>query len=225
MRLLHRLASVMRWMFNRNRVEADLDDELQTFVDMAAADHVRDGATPAEARRLAVLQVGGVEQAKERVRTARPGAWLDVAGRDLRHGLRQVRREPAFSAIAIATLALGIGGITAIFSVFDAVLIRPLPYTARRPSRDDLGSRWARPTSRRDTTPRPPNGLSGAVSIPCSRISRRVSPATRRSRAAANPSRCRRGRSRGRSGACLACSRCSGVSSPKTRTTRACASS
>jgi predicted permease len=129
-RLLHRLASVMRWMFNRNRVEADLDDELQTFVDMAAADHVRDGATADEARRLAVLQVGGVEQAKERVRTTRPGAWLDVAGRDLRHGLRQVRREPAFSAIAIATLALGIGGITAIFSVFDAVLIRPLPYTA-----------------------------------------------------------------------------------------------
>jgi putative ABC transport system permease protein len=54
---------------------------------------------------------------------------LDVAGRDVRYGLRQLRRNPAFSAIAIATLALGIGGITAMFSVFDAVLIRPLPYT------------------------------------------------------------------------------------------------
>ena len=82
MMLLHRLASIVRWIVNRNRAEADLDDELQTFVDMAAADHVRDGATPAEARRLAVLQLGGVEQAKERVRTGRHGAWLDAAGRD-----------------------------------------------------------------------------------------------------------------------------------------------
>ena len=106
-----------------------MNDELQTFVDMAAADKIRDGATPAEARRLAVLQLGGVEQAKERVRTGRHGAWLDAAGRDVRYGLRQVRRNPAFSAIAIATLALGIGGITAMFSVVDAVLIRPLPYT------------------------------------------------------------------------------------------------
>ena len=106
----------------------DLNDELQTFVDMAAADAVRDGATPAEARRRAVLQLGGVEQAKEHVRSGRHGAWLDAAGRDVRYGLRQVRRNPAFSAIAIATLALGIGGITAMFSAFDAVLIRPLPY-------------------------------------------------------------------------------------------------
>ena len=128
MTFLHRLASIVRWMVNRKRVEDDLADELQTFVDMSAADHVRDGATPAEAHRLAVLQVGGVEQAKERVRTARAGAWLEAAGRDVRYGLRQVRRDPSFSAIAIATLALGIGGITAMFSAFDAVLIRPMPY-------------------------------------------------------------------------------------------------
>ena len=129
MTILHRLASVVRWMVNRNKAETELNDELQTFVEMAAADHVRNGATPAEARRLAMLQAGGVEQAKERVRTDRHGAWLDAAGRDVRHGLRQVRRDPAFSAIAIATLALGIGGITAMFSAFDAVLIRPMPYT------------------------------------------------------------------------------------------------
>ena len=129
MTLLHRLASILRWMFRRNQAERDLHDELEAFADMAAADQVRDGATAAEARRRAALQLGGLEQAKERVRGARHGAWLDVAGRDLRYGLRQVRRNPAFSAIAIATLALGIGGITAMFSVFDAVLIRPLPYT------------------------------------------------------------------------------------------------
>ena len=128
MTLLHRLASVVRWLFHRDKAEAELNEELRTFVDMAAADLVRDGATPAEARRLAMLQVGGLEQAKERVRTDRHGAWLDTAARDARYGLRQIRRDRAFSAIAIATLALGIGGTTAMFSAFDAVLIRPLPY-------------------------------------------------------------------------------------------------
>ena len=129
MRLLHRLASIVRWMFRRNQAERDLNDELEVFVDMAAADQIRDGATGAEARRRAALQLEGLEQVKERVRSARHGAWLDVAGRDVRYGLRQVRRNPSFSAIAIATLALGIGGMTAMFSAFDAVLIRPLPYT------------------------------------------------------------------------------------------------
>ena len=128
MTILKRVSSIVRRMVNRNTAEADLDDEVRAFVDMAADDHVRNGATPAEARRLAMLQVGGVEQAKEHVRTARHGGWIEVVGRDVRFGLRQVRRDRAFSAIAIATLALGIGGITAMFSAVDAVLIRPLPY-------------------------------------------------------------------------------------------------
>ena len=128
MTLLHRVASMVRWMFRHNQAERELHDELETFVAMAAADEIRDGATPAEARRRAALHLGGVEQAKERVRGARHGAWLDVLVRDVRYGVRQVRRNPAFSAIAIATLALGIGGMTAMFSVFDAVLIRPFPY-------------------------------------------------------------------------------------------------
>src|SRR5918996_3195175 len=138
MTLLHRLASIVRWMVRRNQAERDLHDELEAFADMAAADQVRDGATAAEARRRAALQLGGLEQAKERVRGARHGAWLDVAGRDVRYGLRQVRRNPAFSAIAIATLALSIGGITAIFSAFDTILLRPLPY----PDADRLVMVW-----------------------------------------------------------------------------------
>src|SRR5262245_29297997 len=136
--LLHRLASVVRWIFRRNKAEAELDDELQTFIDMAAADYVRNGATPMEGRRLARLHLGGVEQAKERVRTGRHGGWLDATARDVRYGLRQLRRAPGFSAIAIATLALGIGGITAMFSIFDAVLIRPMPY----PEADRLVMIW-----------------------------------------------------------------------------------
>ena len=128
MTILHRLASIVRWIARRERAEQDLNDELQAFIDMAADAEVRDGATAPEARRRAALQLGGLEQAKERVRGARHGAWLDVAGRDVRNGLRQIRRNPAFSTVAIATLALGIGGMTAMFSAVDAVLIRPLPY-------------------------------------------------------------------------------------------------
>ncbi len=129
MMLLHRVASIVRWIVRRDRAEQDLNDELQVFIDMAAADEVSNGATAAEARRRVALQLGGLEQAKERVRGGRHGAWLDMAGRDIHYGLRQLRRNPAFSAIAIATLALSIGGITAIFSAFDTILLRPLPYS------------------------------------------------------------------------------------------------
>jgi putative ABC transport system permease protein len=129
MTILHRLASIVRRLAGRDRAEREMQEELQTFVDMAAADYVRDGVPPAEARRLAVLSLGGVEQAKERVRTGVYGAWLETLGRDVRYGLRQVRRNPVFFGIAVATLALGIGGMTAMFSAFDAVLIRPMPYT------------------------------------------------------------------------------------------------
>src|SRR5262245_57584491 len=67
MKLVHRATSIARWLIDRDQAEAELADELQTFLDMAAADYVRDGATPAEARRLAMLQLGGMEPAKERV--------------------------------------------------------------------------------------------------------------------------------------------------------------
>jgi predicted permease len=128
MTLLHRLASIVRWIARRDRAERDLDDELRTFVEMAAADDVRNGQTPAEARRNALLRLGGLEQAKERVRTARHGAWLDEFGHDLRQAVRQARRHPAFSAAAIITLGLGIGVAVAVYSLVHAVLLRPFPY-------------------------------------------------------------------------------------------------
>jgi hypothetical protein len=127
MTLLHRLASILRWIIRRDDTERDLHDEMQAFVEMAAADKMRDGASAAEARRMAVLDLGGVEQTKERVRAGRHGAWLDDVGRDVRYALRTSARNRAFSAVIVITLALGIGANTAVFSLVDTLMLRSLP--------------------------------------------------------------------------------------------------
>ena len=127
MTLLHRLASVVGWLFHRQRAEQALDDELQEFIDMSAADKVRDGLSPSQARRLAVLELGGAEQVKERVRIHRHGGWLDEIGRDVRYALRMFVRNPGFTGVIVVTLALGIGANTAIFSLIDALMLRWLP--------------------------------------------------------------------------------------------------
>lgn len=127
MTLLHRLASVVGWLFHRQRAEQALDDELQGFIDMSAADKVRDGLSPMEARRLAILELGGAEQVKERVRTNRYGGWLDEVGRDVRYAFRMFVRNPGFTGVIVVTLALGIGANTAIFSLIDALMLRWLP--------------------------------------------------------------------------------------------------
>ena len=94
MTFLRRLVSVLRWIFNRRKAEQGLDDELEAFVDVSAAETMRDGLSLAEARRLAMLELGGVEQAKERVRTDRHGAWLDEVGRDMRYAFRMFVKQP-----------------------------------------------------------------------------------------------------------------------------------
>ncbi len=125
--LLHRLGSIVTGLFRRDRVEAQLDDELRTFVDMAAAEKMREGLPAAEARRQAMLELGGIEQVKERVRTGRHGALLDELAGDVRYAFRAFRRNPGFTATIVVTLALGIGANAAIFGLIDALLLRWLP--------------------------------------------------------------------------------------------------
>ena len=127
MTLFYRLRSVLRWIFYRNRSEIDLDDELRAFVDMSAADRIRDGALPHVAHRLAMLELGGIEQMKERIRVERHGGWLDEIGRDVRYAARNSASNPGFTIVVVLTLALGIGANTAIFSLIDALMLRSLP--------------------------------------------------------------------------------------------------
>lgn len=127
MTLVHRLVSVLSWLFQRKRAEQRLDDELQAFIDMSVAEKVRDGLPAEQARRLAILELGGVEQAKERVRTYRHGGGLDEVGRDVRYAFRMFIKNPGFTATVVLTLALGIGANTAIFSLIDALMLRWLP--------------------------------------------------------------------------------------------------
>jgi hypothetical protein len=127
MTLLNRLASVVNRLLHRANDEQDLQDDLQGFVDLAAAQKVRDGVSPTEARRLAMLELGGIEQVKERVRTQRHGAWLEEIAPDVRQAVRTCAKNPAFTVIIVLTLALGIGANTAIFSLVDALMLRWLP--------------------------------------------------------------------------------------------------
>ncbi len=127
MRLLRRLASVADWILHRQRAEQRLDDELQAFVEISAAEKMRAGVRPEEARRVARLELGGIEQVREQVRTYRHGGWLDEVGRDVRYAFRMFVRNPGFTFIVVVTLALGIGANTAIFSLIDALMLRWLP--------------------------------------------------------------------------------------------------
>src|SRR3989442_12842082 len=133
MTLLHRLVSVVRGLFNRKEAEQDLDSERRSCYDRPAAEKNRDGIPPPEARRLAILELGGIEQAKERVRTYRHGALLDELGRDLRYAFRMFAKNPGFVVIVVLTLTLGIGANTAIFSLMNAVMLKSLP--VREPER------------------------------------------------------------------------------------------
>ena len=116
-----------RWL-RRNDREANLERELSFHIEERVADMVRSGVSEEAARRQVRLEFGAAEQVKDECRDVRPARWAETFVQDVRYAWRNLRRNPGFTAVAVATLALGIGGLTAMFSAFDTILIRPLPY-------------------------------------------------------------------------------------------------
>src|SRR5687768_549423 len=118
----------MRALARRDDVENRLAEEIRFHVDQQTTKNLQAGMNAGEARRRALVMFGGVESGKERTRDEFRLTSIEDILRDLRHGLRGLRRAPAFTAIACVTLALGVGAATTVFSVVNGVLLKPLPY-------------------------------------------------------------------------------------------------
>jgi len=128
MSVLYRLASLFRNLFRRARVEREMDTELEGFVRMLADEKERSGMSPVDARRAALVEVGGVEQVKEEARSARAGALIETIARDVRFGVRMALKHPVLSLSVVLTFGLGIGLTTAVFGFIEGLFLKGLPF-------------------------------------------------------------------------------------------------
>jgi putative ABC transport system permease protein len=120
--------SFLRNLFSSRHIDHDLDQEVRAHLDLLIEENIRAELPREQGERAARIELGGIEQVKEQVRDQRLGNWLHSIVSDARYALRQLRKNPGFTAVAILTLALGIGSATAIFSAVDGILLRPYPY-------------------------------------------------------------------------------------------------
>jgi predicted permease len=139
---LRRLAQRILALGRTRRLDAQLDDEVQAHLELAERDAIAAGLSPEDARREARRRFGSIPRIQEEHRDRRSVRWVDTFVKDVRYGLRQVRRDPAFACVAIGVMAIGIGANTAMFSLMDAVLLKPLPY----PEPERMVRVWEAPT-------------------------------------------------------------------------------
>ncbi len=128
MAVLSKIRSTLRSLFRKEDLDRDLDEELESYLEMLTEEKIEAGIDPEQARRQARIELGGVEQVKERVRQSRVGAGLDTLAQDARITLRTLRKNKGFAMVAMLTLAIGIGATTALFSTVNTVLLRALPF-------------------------------------------------------------------------------------------------
>src|SRR5919107_1058710 len=126
--MLGRMWRRLRALLRRDSLDSELDAELRYHLERQVAEYVAGGMTEEEARLAALRDFGGVTQSKERCREARGVRPVEDLRQDIVFGLRVLRRNPVFSLVAVVTLALGIGANTALFSITNAVVFRPLPF-------------------------------------------------------------------------------------------------
>src|SRR5438034_2717256 len=127
MRWFHKLRLGFRALFQRQKLDTRMDDEMRSHIEMQTQENIEAGMNPEEARYAAFRQFGWVESIKETCREQRGVSWIENLLQDLRYGARMLGKNRGFTAVVVLTLALGIGGSTAIYSVVNTVILNPVP--------------------------------------------------------------------------------------------------